>query len=267
VLASNPTTSRDAPSTWTQRRRNFVSREFEIFEHRPEASEWVGETLGLLAVIGEQLYVSLAAGAEVAVAEKFTQADPIDPVIRAAGARSMRFFLEGQVNALTVLGHSVANLTARTLAISGGEGEHIAPTFVPRSHSRDAWLSLTAGDVKNLRKMADGLGRFDKELVELTAALQAGAWGFMYDERNVQYHRWRGEADGMNGVSFGGPTVRQRWSDPEGIDMYPTYEEGAATVAELRLLVGATVAQLCDWMPAYLSCWDACFDLARAPQV
>lgn len=83
-------------------------------------ARWVVETYWILGVIGEQVLVSIEAEIEKVLARRALVALSSKSVERKSAvsahlSRSLRFFAEGQGNAVVISLHGLINLLARTL--------------------------------------------------------------------------------------------------------------------------------------------------------
>lgn len=78
------------------------------------------------------------------------------------------------------------------------------------------------------------------------------AFAALFDLRNTQYHRWRGESPGATGVDLKGATIREALAAGEAVgissQLLPAYTEGQHALDELvrvtRDALNALVAQL-----------------------
>jgi hypothetical protein len=236
------------------------------------SSDWVREIHGIFGAVGEQVLVATEAEVEKAIASRrlATLPDGSDST-GAALSRSLRFFAEGQGNALVVAGHGLANLTARTLALDPAfdashlkQAQILPADFVPRSEAKGAWTSLThavcAAMVQAASAYAPDMQALAAELADVQADPAVRA---LFDLRNTQYHRWRGESPGVTGVNLKGATIRETLKAGQAVgltsEMLPSYTEGQQALDELvrvtRQALDATVARL----PGYHQAWHDAF--------
>src|ERR1019366_2764129 len=81
-------------------------------------SDWVRPIHGIIGAVGEEVLVAIEAEVEKAIArDQLRKVASDEYVKRAVYSRSLRFFAEGQGNALVVAAHGIANLTVRTFAL------------------------------------------------------------------------------------------------------------------------------------------------------
>ena len=130
-------------------------------------------------------------------------------------SRSLRFFAEGQANAVVVGLHGLANLMARTLEfdidLTPTELRALGMTraeFAPGSTARKSWLSWTAATLSNFLTMASTrASEIQTVAAELDQLSREQAIIDLLEFRNTQYHRWRGESAGVTGIAHGEPTA------------------------------------------------------------
>jgi hypothetical protein len=241
------------------------------------ASDWVLEIHGMFGVIGEQVLVAAEAEVEKEIAVRRLAQSPAEAYpARAHYSRSLRFFAEGQANALTVAGHGLANLTLRTLALAPAfDVSHVkaagvsAGDFVPGSEAKKAWVSLTPSTVAALQDAAGNYSDSMQALAQEFADLAADPGTTeLIDFRNVQYHRWRGESPGVTGIDVHGATARQQLEQSQGVgisgQMLPAYTDGQAALDDLVRLSRNALDSLVTRMPSFHRTWYAAFSEAFA---
>ena len=223
-------------------------------------------------VVGEQVLVATEAEVEKAVAASRLAGLAADALpSRAALSRSLRFFGEGQGNALVVAAHGLANLTLRTLALDPSfdvgdvKGAGVkASDFVPRSEAKGAWVSLTAGTCDVFVSAA---GSYSREMQTLAGELRAlcadPAVAALIHLRNVHYHRWRGESPGVTGVDLLGSTVRERLEQGQAVgltvQLLPQYTEGQQALDELTRTTRCALDSIVGRLPQLRSVWHRAF--------
>jgi hypothetical protein len=238
-------------------------------------SNWVGEIHGMIGVIGEQVLVAAEAEIEKAIASKRLDALPLGmDAVRASLSRSLRFFAEGQANALIVAAHGLANLTLRTLALDPAFAvEHVKKAgvskvdFAPGSEAKKAWVSLTETTCEVFAAAAAAYSPQMQALANELADAQADhSVSALVDLRNVQYHRWRGESTGVTGVNLHEPTVRQLLQQGVSVgissEMLPAYTERQAVLDELVSTGREALDALVGRLDRFLIAWHAAFDAA-----
>jgi hypothetical protein len=232
----------------------------------------VREIHGIFGVIGEQVLVATEVEVEkaIVVGRLATLAGGSDPS-RAALSRSLRFFAEGQGNALVVAGHGLANLTARTLALDPAfdashlkQAQIVPADFVPRSEARGAWTSLTHGVRAAMVQAASGYASEMQTLAAEVADVQADpAVATLFDLRNTQYHRWRGESPGVTGVNLKGATIRGSLQAGQSVglssEMLPAYTEGQHALDELVRVTREALDAIVARLPGYHQAWHDAF--------
>jgi hypothetical protein len=230
------------------------------------------ETHAILGVIAEQVLVGIEFEVEKEVARQAIAALPTSSIehksaVTAHYSRSLRFFAEGQANAVVVGLHGLANLMARTLEfdtdLTSAELRTLGVTradFAPGSAARQAWLSWTSATVSNLVTMASTRAT---EIQAVAAVLdQLSRKQAVIDLlalRNTQYHRWRGESAGVTGIAHGelpaAAILAAGQSVSFGREMLPPYTAGQTTLDELvrtsRDALDAFAAHMDDLLNAW----------------
>lgn len=264
--------AKQAGFDWQQQRSRASWNELVATTSGREVSDWVPEIHGIFGVIGEQILVATEAEIEKAVTRGLLAGLAVgQDASRAALSRSLRFFAEGQANALVVAAHGLANLTLRTLALDPAfsvddykAAQVSKADFVPKSEAKGAWVSLTATTCKTFEAAASS---YDPTMLalaqDLSAVLVDPAVAHLFALRNVQYHRWRGESPGVTGVNLQGTTMRELLEQGQAVgissQMLPAYTEGQRSLDEIvaagRDALDALVARL----PAFHLAWHAAF--------
>lgn len=216
---------------------------------RPGA-RWVLETHAIIGVIGEQVLLAIELEVEKELVEAAIARLPASDFehkssVAAHYARSLRFFAEGQANAIVIALHGLANVGARTLEfesdLSADELQSLGVSradFVPGSTARKAWLSWTRNLVDNV--LAGGVTR-SAEMQAVAARLdqisREQAIVDLLDLRNTQYHRWRGESAGVTGIALGALPAADILASGQAVsfgrEMLPPYTEGQDTLDDL----------------------------------
>ena len=243
------------------------------------ASRWIREIHGLYGIVGELILVCIEAEVEKWCLEEKLEEPATTGPVRAALARSLRFFGEGQANQLVVAGHAAANIVLRTIALHPDFDASILPrglnidegVFEPRSNHRRAWCGLNHQTAKDLEKAAKALGSAElaalaRSLRQLTAGNEA--WAELNAMRGEQYHRWRGESDGVSGINFGDPAMADRLGAGQAVGIGNTqtpYDEGAAAVAEVCIRSASALASFVTWMPEFAALQHAANESLQDP--
>lgn len=235
-------------------------------------ARWVLETHAMVGVIAEQILVAIELEIEKDVARRAIAALPTSSVqhksaIGAHYSRSLRFFSEGQANAVVIALHGLANLMARTLEfdedLTSTELRTLGMTradFVPGSTARTSWLSWTTGTVSNLVTMASTrASEIQAVAAELDQLSREQAIIDLLDLRNTQYHRWRGESAGVTGIAHGelpaAVILAAGQSVSIGREMLPPYTAGQTTLNEVvqasRDALDAFAAKMDDLLNAW----------------
>lgn len=177
------------------------------------AQEGAGHALaGQMAATGEQLALAFAAAGEVRLWQA-RLAERGEDVIAEMSLRAM-----AEAHALFVIGagHALANVAVRALALDADLRETLVkafktktqtPTFAPFSEKPIDWASLNSATAKRLEEVAGQLGQAEiVALIEPVAALgRSERWHELIDRRGTDFHRWRPQTHGIQGVAQQSP--------------------------------------------------------------
>lgn len=262
-----------AAFAWQQQRSKVFWNELAAMT-ATAASDWVRPIHGIIGTIGEEVLVAIEAEVEKVIASDLLAKLAVDDYVkRAVYARSLRFFAEGQGNALVVAAHGLVNLTLRTFAldphftvaaISGHPLGVKAKDFAPKSEAKSAWLSFNKPTTAALRSAAANLHPTMAALAaEVDAVANDATVATLVDLRNVHYHRWRGESPGVTGVNLQGDTVREQLDKGQAVgistQLLPDYVEGEQVLNELVTTTRTALDGFARHMPTLLDAWYAAF--------
>jgi hypothetical protein len=173
------------------------------------------ELAGLVASAGEQLALARAAAVEVVLWADARRRMRFD----AGHEMSMRGMAEAQCLFVIGAGHTLANIAIRALALETDLRcelqRRFRRSFEPFSDDKRDWQTLNLHVCRNLREVA-AIGGDNAVIdeVELIAAFGTGeSWDALYERRAVEFHRWRPQTHGIEGVprsspwSLGGTTI------------------------------------------------------------
>lgn len=181
------------------------------------------ELAGLLAGGGEQFALALAAVSEAELWSLHRRTNPPDlnsgegRVLDAGQEMAQRAMAELASYYLLGVGHTVANVTARTLALASDRHPHLVDALgswfpVGSEESRD-WLSLNRDTVRSLRRLAKAGSAAVHVIAEpATALLQSPEWHELSRLRGAHYHRRRPQSAGVIGVPLANP-----WTFGDGV--------------------------------------------------
>jgi hypothetical protein len=241
----------------------------------------VGEIHGLFGSVGELVLVGIEAEVEKTVLHKAlsdeASGEPSEYAVRAARARALRFFAEGQANNLVIAGHGLANLAVRTFVLhrrlsaeTVARAVNLAPEdFLPGALERGAWASLHQKTVTALLGQARAIGfePLERVAVYLEDLISDPRWIALVKLRGTQYHRWRGESPGITGVNFGADSLRAQFERGEvisfGSEMLPAYVQGEQVLEDLTHASRDALDALVDIMPGFQSTWGNAFSSLR----
>jgi hypothetical protein len=231
---------RDQAMSWQliAGRANF----WEMFAR--DAHENVAYALaGQMASTGEQLGLAYAAGVEVALWRETTDY-PGDAEV--AVEMGMRAMAEAQSLFVIGTGHALANVTARALSLRQGLKAKLTAAFAnpkdarsvstinPFSDEHGDWLSLNRDTCNKLRRIAKQYGSSEIiDLVELVVHYGRGqVWGRLVARRSEDFHRWRPQSHGIQGVAKKSPWVYDGNSRCIGLGA-PAYVEAMGLAEEV----------------------------------
>jgi hypothetical protein len=238
----------------------------------PEADEGYAYALaGQMGSAGEQLALAYAASVEVALWQE--NQPPDDPEV--ASEMGMRAMAEAQSLFVIGTGHAVVNVAVRALSlrqdlktrlIQTFLSGNVAGTFDPFSSERSDWLSMNKPTCKNLRTVAE-LSNSQEilDLIEPVISYGLGqTWNELVERRGEDFHRWRPQTHGMQGVPRRSPWRHDATSRSLGIGT-PTYEDAKGLAAEVGRLAGGAMLELAGSMESFYNAWPAASNVLGGP--
>jgi phenylpyruvate tautomerase PptA (4-oxalocrotonate tautomerase family) len=215
------------------------------------------ELAGLVADGGERFVLALAAIAEAELWNAHRQANPPDlqsmdgRVLAAGQEMAQRALAELASYYLLAVGHSVANVTARTLALDTDRHPQLLDAlgswFPVRSEESRDWLSLNRDTARSLRRLAKTARPASQAIVEpVTRLLQSPEWHELSQLRGAHYHRRRPQSAGVMGVPLANP-----WTFGDGVvlmNLGGSYTDGD----NLAMTTTDLVRRLCGVMASVL---------------
>jgi hypothetical protein len=166
------------------------------------------EVFGLAGSIGESLAIAAACEVEVDLHRKARACGDLPPEMIVG----QRFFSIAEGHEVLGIGHRLANLVLRGVAIGEGMRDGIsaqgklfqawAKSHKPFSDARAAWVSFNRSTVDCLtRVVASSPHPALRDLAGALAALhQSAVWMAIDDSRGQDFHRWRAESSVLAGV-------------------------------------------------------------------
>ena len=117
------------------------------------------------------------------------------------------------------VGHALANLTARALALDPDLKQYLASekgiqtTFTPLSGARGDWLSMNSKVARALQKVAakSKMQSFVHLANPAAQVASSDEWRALDEVRGEHFHRWRSQSIGMSGAPKSSP-----WSPGPG---------------------------------------------------
>jgi hypothetical protein len=216
---------------------------------------------GQMASAGEQLSLAHAAAVEVALwREVREKADP-----DAAHEMCMRAMAEAQCLFVIGTGHALANVAVRALALHPSLRAELikrfrrgssSPVFHPFSQNRADWVSLNAETCRKIRAVAQSSRAQDViQLVETVVGFGTEqSWQDLRDRRGEDFHRWRPQTHGIEGVPRTSPWRREGRSRVLNVG-HPSYEEAKGLADETARLASEAMLDLALSMEAFMEGW------------
>ncbi|MGB2711889.1 MAG: hypothetical protein WBC33_10265 [Conexibacter sp.] len=180
------------------------------------------ELAGLMASTGEQLALALSAAVEVALwVEHRATASPDE-----THEMAMRGMAEAQCHFVVGTGHALANVAVRALALDKTLLVQLAERlkrkdakpFAPFSENRADWVSFSDGPCKALSAVAESCeqDQVDELIRPITDVGLGRVWRDLCNRRGKDFHRWRPQSHGLQGLAQTTP-----WSRAQGSRSLP----------------------------------------------
>jgi hypothetical protein len=226
---------------------------------------------GQMASAGEQLALAYAASVEVALWQENQEPDGPE-VAREMGMRAMA---EAQSLFVIGTGHALVNVAVRALSlrqdlkaqlIETFFSGNVVGTFDPFSSGRSDWLSMNKPICKKLRKVSQiGNSQEIIDLIEPVITYGLGqTWNELVDRRGQDFHRWRPQTHGIQGVPRRSPWRHDATSRSLGIGT-PTYEDAKGLAAEVGRLAAESMLELAGAMESFYNAWPAASNVLGGP--
>ena len=218
---------------------------------------------GQMASAGEQLALAHAGAVEVALWQELRGRSEPDP----AHEMSMRGMAEAQCLFVMSTAHAIANVTVRALALHPSLRAALvkklrrgrsSPTFDPFSQDWADWPSLNDETCNAIRAVARSSEKRDViRLVEPVVRFGAGGtWKDLQERRGEDFHRWRPQTHGIEGVPRSSPWTRS--GSTRRLDVgHPTYEDARGLADETARLASEAMIDLAISMKAFMERWPA----------
>ncbi len=237
-----------------------------------EADEGVAYALaGQMASAGEQLALAYAAGVEVALWNE-VQAGGDSEIGREMGMRAMA---EAQSLFVIGTGHALVNVAVRalslrqdlkTLLIETIFGKDAVRTFDPFSSDRSDWLPMNGSTCRKLRKVAKLSDSSEiVHLIESVTAYGLGrTWTELVERRGEDFHRWRPQTHGIQGVPRRSPWRHDDTSRSLDIGT-PIYDEARGLAHDVARVSDQAMLELACAMEAFYAAWPAASNSLGGP--
>jgi hypothetical protein len=238
----------------------------------PEADEGYAYALaGQMGSAGEQLSLAYAAGVEVALWKESREADGPE-VAREMGMRAMA---EAQSLFVIGAGHALVNVAVRALSLRMDLKAQLIKTFFsgdrtgsfdPFSSVKSDWLSMNKSHCKKLRKVAQISA--SQEIIDLIDPVVSfgldQTWNDLIERRGEDFHRWRPQTHGLQGVPRRSPWQHDATSRSLGIGT-PVYEDAKGLAAEVGRLADDAMLELAGAMESFYRAWPAASNVLGGP--
>jgi hypothetical protein len=245
---------------WQQSAGNAVFWEMGAATRGADESMVYG-LAGLMASAGEQLGLAHAAGVEVALWDGIRDKGAPDP----EHEMCMRAMAESQTLFVIGTGHMVANVAARALALRPKLRKELtqrlkypstSPSFDPFSDARADWVSLNTVTCQALQAAAEV--DHVEEVAQLVAPVvdfgTGSAWTDLQNRRGQDFHRWRPQTHGIEGVPRHSPWERDGSS--RSLSGGPlSYEEARGLADQVAQLARSAMLELVEAMDAFKTRW------------
>ena len=169
-----------------------------------DSAERMYEVGGMMAAIGEQLGLACLSSYEVTNWKALRTGSADQEVAREMSCRAL---VELQAHYVLAMGHSLANLAGRVIAMDvdlrADLLRHLKTDFPPYSEDRKDWIQLSL--VSKLQSIARSCVHGDMEGV-VTPVLDLAnstAWTVLEESRGQDFHRWRPQTAGLRGAASG----------------------------------------------------------------
>lgn len=216
---------------------------------------------GQMAATGEQFGLASGAGNEVAIWREFREKQEPDP----AHEMSMRGMAEAQCLFLMSTGHAVANVAVKALALDQGlrdqlsqrlERDGQSPGLKPFSTDRRDWVSMNAQTSKVLTAVAESSNV--PEVVTLVQPVvdfaRSDAWRDLQERRGEDFHRWRMQSHGVDGVPRTTPWSSDGKTRTLKIGRVK-HEEADGLAEDIALIADLAMLELATAMAAFRMQW------------
>lgn len=217
---------------------------------------------GQIAAAGEQLALAHGAAVEVAIWEEVRAGSKLD----ASYEMSMRALAEAQCLFVIGTGHALINVVARALAMKAELRDRLGhafvrdghnPTFEAFSNDRNDWLSLNRSTCSRLDKAAADQPKEVTAMISPMVAFVTGtAWKTIVERRGQDFHRWRPQSDGIEGVPRSNPWQQVPGGRSLNSSVGP-YTDGTGLADEVAEIANAAMFKLAATMCATRGAWPA----------
>lgn len=235
-----------SPCISLSKRWQFRGLYAQFWELAGREKDRLYELAGYMAGAGEQLGLACLADHEFSLWESvdLSSAQSHEKV---AAEMARRALAELESYYVIGVGHALANMTGRVLALDPDLKQHLAAakyietTFTPLSGARQDWLSMNSKVARALQKVAakSAMPSF-VHLADPAAELAGGdKWRALDEVRGEHFHRWRSQSIGMTGAPKSSPWSPDSSTMSVGAGRLIGQNPGDATAADVRQAVVA----------------------------
>jgi len=225
---------------------------------------------GQMGAAGEQLALAYAAAVEVALWRE------VDAEGDEAVGQEMCMRAMSESQSLFVMGaaHALANLAVRALSLSADlraklarelRHRHPADAFDPFSLSPSDWRSMNATLCAGLDAAVKGSHLAIQNLIAPIVRFGQGtSWGALKDQRDKDFHRWRPQTYGLQGVP-----QRSQWQDTGASRVlavgHPVDPEAEGIGETIARLATSAMLELASIMEEFMDAWHAASPVLGGP--
>lgn len=187
----------------------------------------------------------------------------------------MRAVAEAQALFVIGSGHALANVALRALTLRQDlkadlvkkfSSETVQASFDPFSSRAPDWISMNEANCKKLRQAAQLAD--SPPILELIAPIHAfchgQAWQELVQRRGEDFHRWRPQSHGVQGVVRKSPWQHDGTSRSLGIGE-PIYREAQGLAEEVAELVDKGMSSLAKAMNGFYTAWPSASNALGGP--
>lgn len=260
---------------WQQLSSHAVFWEMGAISQGAEKNRTYG-LVGQMAAVGEQLGLAYSAAVEVAlwrwVRDKVTEPDEEKD---AAREMSMRAMAESQCYFVMGAGQALANVCVYALALdptlraslgSQFRSRGGRPSFMPFSSKKEDWVFMNEVTGKRFLTVVSASPIEVVELVQPVADFsKSSVWKDLASRRGEDYHQWRPQTHGIDGVSKTTPWKTKGKTHSLGLGPH-VYADAKDLADETSRIATDAMLELARVMETFLEKWTAASGTLGGPR-